>query len=183
MKKKFAIVSAICLLALTAQAQKYFTRDGKVIFTSDAPMEKIEAENNKVAAVIDAESGAVEAAVLVKSFRFEKALMEEHFNENYMESEKYPKAIFKGTFADPSKLELTQDGSFTLPFSGEVTIHGVTKPLEAEVDFSVSNGAINAKTAFDLAVEEFNIEIPKVVKDNVAKIVNVGIDFDLKVME
>ena len=81
--------------------QKYFTKDGKVSFYSDALMEKIEAHNTKAASVIDAENGQMEFAVLIKAFQFEKALMQEHFNENYMESSTYPKASFKGKIEDP----------------------------------------------------------------------------------
>ena len=97
---KFRFQFFILLVALVSFqsgiAQKYFTRNGNISFHSDTPMEKIEGHNKNSTAVIDAESGKLEFAVLIKAFHFEKALMEEHFNENYMESNKFPKASFKG---------------------------------------------------------------------------------------
>lgn len=186
---KYKVMKIICVLvlvgAMTLQlsAQKYFTRDGKISFSSAAPLENIEAVNNKVSSILNVETGEMEFAVLIKSFHFEKALMEEHFNENYMESTKYPKAIFKGKISNLSDVNFTANGSCRVSISGDMTIHGVTKPLETSGMINVSNGDIHATSDFDITVADYNIEIPKVVRDNIAKIVQVHVEIQYKPLE
>ena len=180
------IICALVLVsAMTLQlsAQKYFTRDGKISFSSTAPLENIEAVNNKVSSILNVETGEMEFAVLIKSFHFEKALMEEHFNENYMESTKYPKAIFKGKISNLSDINFSANGSCRVSISGDMTIHGVTKPLETSGVINVSSGDIHATSDFDITVADYNIEIPKVVRDNIAKIVQVHVEIQYKPLE
>ena len=104
MQKFFFLLATILLLGGTVNAQKYFTREGKVTFISEAPIEKIEAVNQSATAVLDTESNRIEFAILIKAFQFEKALMQEHFNENYMESSTFPKATFKGQIDAATKV-------------------------------------------------------------------------------
>lgn len=177
------LVVAIALCSVSAEAQKYFTRDGVISFHSDAPLEKIEAINKSVTSVLDSESGAMEFAVLIKSFHFEKALMEEHFNENYMESGKYPKATFKGKVKNMSDIDLSVDGEYSAQVSGDLTIHGVTKAVETIGTFKVANGAVSAMSKFEVAVADYEIKIPKVVKDNIAEIVEISVAIDFKLLE
>ena len=177
------VVAVMVAVSMQVSAQKYFTRDGKITFSSDAPMEKIEAVNNKVSSVFDTQTGDVEFAVLIKSFHFEKALMQEHFNENYMESSKYPKATFKGKISNLSSINLKVNGDYRAAVQGDLTIHGVTKPVQADAVLKVSNGIIHATSTFQVAVADYNIEIPKVVRENIAKIVQINIDVDYKPLE
>lgn len=163
--------------------QKYFTKEGLVRFESDAPMEKIEAVNDKATCVWDTESGALQVAILVKSFQFEKALMQEHFNENYMESSKYPKATFKGNVTNMDDIDLGADGNYTANLSGDMTMHGVTKPIETQASIVVEGGNIKGLTTFELAVADYDIEIPKLVRENIAKVVSVQAEFDFKPLE
>ena len=179
----FVAIAMFLLTAVSADAQKYFTRDGEISFFSDAPLEKIEAVNKKVASVLDGETGAIEFAVLIKSFHFEKALMEEHFNENYLESGKYPKATFTGTIDNISAIDLNTDGEYTAQVSGDMTIHGVTKPVSTTGKLIVSNGTIKATSTFEIAVADYEIKIPKVVKDNIAEIVEIRVAIDYKRLE
>ncbi|MEK7253941.1 MAG: YceI family protein, partial [Bacteroidota bacterium] len=110
MKRTIVLIPLLLLFfAQGIQAQKYFTREGKITFVSDAAMEKIEAVTNSATSVIDMATGAVEFAVLIKGFQFKKALMQEHFNENYMESSKFPKATFKGKIDNFSSVNLKKD--------------------------------------------------------------------------
>lgn len=171
-------VAAVCSLG-RLQAQKYFTREGKISFFSDAPLEKIEAHNHQATAVVDFTSGAMEFAVLIKAFQFEKALMQEHFNENYMESTKHPKATFKGQMADAAKVNLSKDGTYPVKVKGTLTIKGVSKEIETEGAIVVRGGAVSANSAFKVAVADYGITIPKVVADNIAKIVEVKVDVKL----
>lgn len=162
--------------AMTVQAQKYVTRQGKVSFSSDAPLEKIEAHNSTATSVLDTETGAMEFAVLIKAFQFEKALMQEHFNENYMESSKFPKATFKGTIENWKKEMLQKGSSVPVTVKGEITIHGVTKPLTTTGTLNLSDKTLQATSTFTLAVADFNIKIPSMVRDNIAKEVKVLVD-------
>ena len=160
--------------------QKYFTREGKISFFSETPVENIEAHNQKATCVVDFTSGQMEFAVLIKAFQFEKALMQEHFNENYLESTKYPKATFKGTIQDAGKIDLEKDGAYPVVVKGDLTIHGVTKAVSANGQIVVKNGAIAANSTFNIAPEDYAIKIPAVVRDNIAKIVKVVVKADLQ---
>lgn len=180
--KKIAL-SIIFIFAVVAMsnAQKYFTKTGQVTFTSDAPLEKIEAKNNTATCVIDAATGNMQMALLIKSFKFEKALMQEHFNENYMESSKYPKATFKGKITNISDVNFKKDGTYKVKVSGNLTMHGVTKAIETDGEIIVKGKSITAKATFKVAVADYKIEIPKVVREKIAK--EVEIDVNLKLAE
>ncbi|MCB0600448.1 MAG: YceI family protein [Saprospiraceae bacterium] len=176
MKKGIFALSIMLLGASALMGQKYFTKDGKVSFYSDAPMEKIEAHNTKAASVIDASSGQMEFAVLIKAFQFEKALMQEHFNENYMESSTYPKASFKGKLEDPGNVKMNQDGTYQTNVSGELTIHGVTKNVTTPATFTVKDGQVVGKATFTILIEDYGVKIPAVVKDKIAREVKIDIE-------
>jgi hypothetical protein len=156
-------------------AQKYFTKTGQITFFSDTPLEKIEGINKSSNCVLDIETGKVEFAALIKGFQFDKALMQEHFNENYMESNKFPKATFKGQINNYSKIDLTKDGKSSVKVSGDLTIHGVTKPISTDATLTVKAGKLDAATEFNLQVSDYNIEIPSLVKDQIAKSVKVSV--------
>lgn len=136
-------------------------------------MEKIEAHNNSATSVIDLASGKMEFAVLIKAFQFKKALMQEHFNENYMESSKYPKAVFKGHITNLKDIGFGTEGTYAANVAGDITIHGVTKSIEATGQFVVNDGIIAATSSFELTVADFDIEIPALVRDKIAKTVAV----------
>ena len=183
MKTRTISIILFTLIAVSASSQKYFTKGGNVTFESDAPIERIEAFNDKALCVWDTETAAVQVSVLIKSFRFDKALMQEHFNENYLESEKYPKAIFKGTITNMDKIDVATDGNYTGMVEGELTMHGVTNPIATEANLIVSGSDIKCLSTFDIEVADYEIKIPNLVKDNIAKVVKVMIDMDLKPLE
>lgn len=176
MKKSILLCAAFLALAGPSFAQKFFTRDAKIQFNSDTPMEKIEAVNKSGTAVIDAQSGKMEWKVLIKNFIFEKALMQEHFNENYMESSKFPSATFKGVLTDLSSVNFGKDGSYKVKAKGTMEIHGVKKELEVPGTITVKGGAVSVKSNFIAAVADYNIDIPGVVRDKIAKEINVMVD-------
>lgn len=163
--------------------QKYFSKVGHVVFSSDASLEKIEGKNTNGLIVLDAANGRLECSVLIKGFQFEKALMQDHFNENYMESHKFPKGVFKGTITNMQDINLKKDGTYTAMVKGDLTLHGVTKPFSPTGKVVVKGGKITATSSFELMVADFNIEIPKVVRDNIAEKVKVAIQADLLMME
>ncbi len=169
---------AIYFFLPAADAQKYFTRDGKISFYSEAPMEKIEAHNNSVTSVIDFDTGNLEFAVLIKAFQFEKALMQEHFNENYMESSKFPKATFKGQIEDYEPGTLLTDGEHAVTVAGELTMHGVSREVNVEGIFQVQGKQVSASASFDQEVADYDIEIPALVRDKIAKTVTITVNLD-----
>jgi len=152
------------------------TRSGKIYFISEAPLEKIEAVNNQAASVLDASTGKIQFSVLMKSFEFEKALMGEHFQEKYVESDKYPKSEFKGSILDFSSINLAKDGTYPVKYKGDFSLHGVTKPVDGTGSLTVKGGKISAKSTFMLPIEAYGIEIPSLVKDKIAKEVKVTVD-------
>lgn len=175
--KKLLTISAILLLlqvGLMGQS-RLIDRSGSAKFYSSAPMEDIEATNNSALAVIEPSTGKVAVSMLIKGFKFDKALMQEHFNENYMESDEFPKASFSGQLND-SEL-LSKDGKVEANVSGEITIHGVTKEITIPCRFDISSDMIEVESVFNLTVADFDIEIPKLVRNNIAKEVEVTVNF------
>ena len=175
-------ITLLLFIGINANAQKYFTKEGVVSFTSKAPLEQIESINHKAASVFDSESGAIEWAVLIKAFKFEKALMQEHFNENYMESSKYPKAKFKGRILNLKDIDLSKDGTYPLKIKGTLNMHGVTQEIENEGTFVIVNGAIRGVSQFKVKVADYNISIPGVVADKIAKTVSINVRADYQVL-
>lgn len=180
MKSLILAFTLVFSLSFSVSGQKYFTKTGSVSFYSSSPMEKIEGVSKSANCVMDLSSGVVEFAVLVKSLNFEKALMQEHFNENYMESTKFPKAIFKGMISNIAEVKLNTSGSYVGMVKGNITIHGITKPLETTVTFKSDGVKSVAVSEFNLTVVDFNISIPSLVKDNIAKTVKVTVKADLE---
>lgn len=164
----------------SAFAQKYFTKTGQISFYSKAALENIEAHSKTALAIFDTESGNFEWSVLIKSFQFEKALMQEHFNENYMESHKFPKAVFKGKIDDFHKIDFSQNGNHSLKVTGKLTIHGVTNDFSANGTITIADGEILCNSEIDVILADYNIAIPSVVRDNIAKNVKIKVSANLQ---
>lgn len=172
----------LLIVTLNMQAQKYFTKTGKINFNATAPSspEKIDAVNRTVTCVMDTKTGQLQFAVLVKGFEFERALMQEHFNENYLESTKYPKAEFKGQLSDNSVVDYTKDGTYNVKVKGKLTIHGETKDVDTDGKIMVKAGKLIAAAEFAVLLEDYKISIPNMVADKVAKTAKVSIDCSLE---
>jgi polyisoprenoid-binding protein YceI len=173
MKRKLLLV-AVFFIVHNAFSQKYFTRSANINFHSVTPLEDINATSNQATAVFDAETGEMAWAVLMKSFQFKKALMQEHFNENYVESDDFPKATFKGKIVDytPAKIKNNQD----VEVEGEMNLHGVTKPFKSKGTIKVVNGDLVFVSAFTMRPEDYNIIIPQLVRDKIAKVMDVKVE-------
>ena len=156
---------------------KYLTKSGVLNFEASVEaFEEIKATNTNVTAILNTANGQFAALALVKGFRFKNALMEEHFNESYAESDEYPKAIFKGKLADFS-LENIQT---TYIINGSLSFHGVTKTLEnVSVKITPSENSFILTGSFEIAPNDFDIEIPSIVSSKIAEIVTVVFDFEL----
>lgn len=182
MKKIILILTAFVLFIPAIGQDKYFTRSGKVSFSASTPLEKIEAENNNGTSVLDASTGQIEFAVLMKAFQFEKALMQEHFNENYVESDKYPKSTFKGTITNLSDIDFKKNGTYKVTATGQIILHGVTKTVQTSGVLIVSNGKIKTNTEFQIALADYGIEIPSLVHDKISKEVKIKTDASYEVL-
>jgi polyisoprenoid-binding protein YceI len=156
-------------LLFSVNAQKFMTRNGYIGFSSHTATEDIKGDNNQVASVIDISTGEIVFQVLIKSFHFEKALMEEHFNENYLESEKFPKSTFKGKITNLSAVDFSKAGKYDVIVDGDLNIHDVTNKVTAKGSLEVITDGINANSKFNIVPEDYKINIPGVVRDNVAK--------------
>ena len=173
---KYSLLVLLFAFMLNAQAQeKYFAKDAKVYFLSDTKLEKIEATNNKGVCVIDATTGAMEFSVLIAGFQFEKALMQEHFQENYMEMSKFPKATFKGNIKNVGTIKWAQDGNYEMEVVGKLTLHGVTKDITNKANVAIKSGVPMAISSFEVLCADYNINIPSLVKDKVDKSVKIDI--------
>ena len=165
-------------MSITGLAQeKYLTKSGVLNFEASVDtFEEIKASNDNVTAIFNTSNGQIAALALVKAFRFKNALMEEHFNENYAESDLYPKAIFKGELIGFS-LDSLQT-YYTI--NGTLSFHGVTKPLKnVTVDLTASENSFTLKGAFEITPNDFDIEIPKIVSSKIADSVAVVFEFEL----
>jgi hypothetical protein len=165
----------LSMMFVNANSQKYMTNNGYIGFHSNTPVEDIKADNNQVAGVIDTSTGEMVFQVLIKSFHFEKALMEEHFNENYMESDKFPKATFSGKITNTSDISLSKPGTYDVQVEGDLTIHGVTNKVKEKGTLDVSAEAISATSKFNLVPEDYKIIIPGVVRASIAKTLEVTV--------
>jgi polyisoprenoid-binding protein YceI len=174
--KKYSLLITILLLATTVFSQRYMTRTGKVTFFSSTSVENIEAVNNEMACAIDGSSGDIAFQVPIKSFKFEKALMQEHFNENYMESDKYPKAEFKGKIANLSGVNFNKDGQYNVTAAGKMTIHGVTRDVSIPGTITVKGGNITATSRFNIRPADYGIKIPGVVANKIASDIEVTVN-------
>jgi hypothetical protein len=174
--KKTTIVIMMLMIAMAVDAQKYMTKSGYIGFYSHTPMEDVKADNNQAAGVLDIATGDMVFQALIKSFKFERALMEEHFNENYMESDKYPKASFKGKVTNLSSVSFSKTGIYDVTVEGDLTIRDVTKKISVKGTLEVVAGGINGVSKFNVVPEDYNISIPGVVKEKIAKNLEVTVN-------
>jgi hypothetical protein len=173
MKKIIVLFIVTASIITTGYAQLYSTRNAYVNFYSKAVMEDITADNNQVYSVIDAGKKNMAFSLLMKGFIFPKQLMQDHFNENYVESDKYPKAVFNGAYT--GDVDVTKDGTYKIIVKGNLTLHNVTRPIELPATLEVKNGKLSGNAAFKIKPEDYNITIPSVVRDNIAKELTVTI--------
>ncbi len=178
---KTTIFSLIFLLiAHIAGGQgKFLTNDGMIRFFSSAPLEDIEAVHEKVSGVIDATTGEVAVIVEMTGFKFEKKLMQEHFNENYVESHKYPKATFNGSINDPGSVSFKEEGVSEVRVEGTLELHGVSRPIDVTGTIESTPEGLIARTKFMIRPEDYEIKIPRVVRNNIAREVEVTVELPM----
>lgn len=179
MRKHSLLLILFLATAISAGAQKFVTKTGHIKFYSDGQLEKIEAHNRQVNSVLDFATGGFVFKVLLKSFEFEKALMQEHFNENYVESDKFPSSVFVGKVINIKDINPGKDGVYDANVEGKLTLHGVTKDIKVKGTFEVKQEKIVGKATFNLIVADFNITIPGNVGKNISKTIEITVDITL----
>ena len=141
-------------------------------------MEDIDGNNHQVGSILDVKTGEIVFNALIKSFEFSRALMQEHFNENYMESDKIPNAKFKGQVVNMKDIDLKKDGDYPIDVKGDLNVHGVVKNILVKANMQVKNGKIMATSKFTVTASDFNISIPSVVKEKIAKDIEVTVEMN-----
>jgi len=178
--KKILILAMGLLIGKAAFAQKVISKTGEVKFEASMPsFEEIAGTNNSASCVLDKSTGDIAALVLIKSFKFKAPLMEEHFNENYMESDKFPKATFKGRILnfDASKLSANKTA---YDLEGDLTIHGVTKRIKTKIMLHNAGQKVASTATFSVKPQDYNIQIPALVKEKIAENVKIALNFLLE---
>ncbi len=173
------IMVFVLAFVFSVKAQdKFISKNGFIGFYSKTSMETIDAKNNQVASVIDTKKGSIAFNAIIKSFKFEKALMEEHFNENYIESSKFPKSTFIGKFVGFDVANFKVNGNYKVTVEGDLTIHGVKKTIKIPGTLEVKGNNIQAKAKFLLNPEDYGIDIPSIVRDKISKNMEVTVDIN-----
>ncbi|HVM89747.1 MAG TPA: YceI family protein [Puia sp.] len=179
MKNFLFATTLVCAMTAANAQDKFFTKSGKVYFNASAKLEKVEATNRTAIAVIDTKTGDLQMAVMMKAFEFEKALMQEHFNENYVESDKYPKCQFVGQILNNSNVNYAKDGIYDVKVKGKMTLHGKDKDVEANGKIIIEKGKLMMNSDFIIMLSDFNISIPGLVKENISNETKISVDCSL----
>jgi len=176
---KSILVMAILFSQVSCYSQIFYTKSGKISFYSKAPLEDIESVNKTVDCILNTNTGSIQFSALIKSFEFQKALMQEHFNENYLESNKYPRSNFKGTVINNSQIDYNKTGTHNVTVRGELTIHGITKTIEVNGTIKTGDDP-ELEASFPVKLSDYSISIPSIVKDKVSNNVKVQVSAKLE---
>lgn len=174
MKKAALFLGLFLVMIVGAKAQLYKTSTGKVSFYSKTPVENIEALSKNAAVILDSKTNNVVFKIFNTSFQFPNKLMQEHFNEKYMESETYPASTFSGKINEA--VDYTKDGEYDVTVTGKLNIHGVTKERTIKGKVIVKNNTIQLLTDFKVKVADHNITVPSLVMAKIAEDIDVMVD-------
>ncbi len=182
--KNLALILSIVLITFSGlKAQSFMTKTGHAQFFSETVAENITANNYKMVSTLDSKTGAMVFSIPIQSFEFEKSMMQKHFNqENYMDSQKHPKAKFKGTITNITKVNFSKDGTYDVTITGDMTIKGKTKTITEKGTLQVKGTDILAKSTFNVAIADYGVGKPpkKSKTENVADVVKVTVDLNYK---
>jgi polyisoprenoid-binding protein YceI len=157
MKRVLFLCFAILSVSIAHSQKIYQTRSGKISFLSATPVMDIDATNNEVSAKLST-NGQMVFMAAIRGFVFENKLMQEHFNENYMESDKFPKAVFMGTVQNIKEVDFSKDGSYPVKVEGELEIHGTKNKIQTPGTLEVKGGKVTARAEFNVGVTDYGIK-------------------------
>ncbi len=175
--KKLVLLVAI-LSTLSGFSQVIKTTATEVSFFSKSPVEDIEAVNKKMTAAINVDTKMIAFSVPIRGFVFDKSLMQEHFNENYMESAKYPSGTFKGKINEA--IDFKVNGTYKVTTTGTFVLHGVSKPRTFEGTLTIQNGVVTLVSAFKVKLVDHDIERPSILLQNIAEVIDVKLKATFK---
>jgi len=176
MKKTFVIISFFLIQHCSGIAASgiYSTKDGSVTFRSEAVQELISATSDNLLGLIDIDQRTFAFRILIRSFKgFNNGLQREHFNENYLESDKFPEATFKGKIIE--QVDLSKDGKYTVRAKGALSIHGVDQERIIKSDVTVQNGTLTVESKFSILITDHDIKVPRVVHEKIASEIEITI--------
>jgi hypothetical protein len=176
MKKYWILIFFSIGFIANGFSQTYVTKNGMIRFHSDATLEKIEAVNRTVNVALLAPTGDFFFKVLIKSFNFEKAMMQEHFNEDYLESDKYPEATLLAKVTNLKDIDFNKEGTYPAVVEGKLTIHGQTQQVKQNGTFEIKNGTVTAKTKFTIPLADYNISVPNTLVNNISKSIEITVE-------
>lgn len=173
MKKCAFLIAAVIASAISMQAQVFMGKSQKIVFTSKTAVENIEGTDTVATMILNGKTGDVIASVNVSGFIFANPTMREHFNENYMESDKYPKATFKGKINET--IDYTKDGTYTITMPGTLTMHGVSQAKTITGTLTVKSGVVTIDATFPAKLADYKIEVPSAVGTKIAESVDITV--------
>ena len=180
---RILVLIASCFFLLNSYGQKYLTQNGEVEIYSKTDLFLIDGKNVKVTSILDAASGDVGASLVIRSFKFDEAQLEEHFNENYMSSHLFPKAEFKGKITNISSVNFSKDGTYPIQIEGVMEIHGKKNPMKADGKIVVKRGTVKASTKFNIAPKLYNVKVEEKYKDRIKDNIQITVNFDYQKMK
>ena len=178
--KKLALLTLALCFAVALKAQIYMAKTSEIQFFSEARFENIDAKNTTGKPVLDTQSGKLQVQVTMKGFKFKSGLMEEHFNETYVESDKYPHAKFAGVIKDNDKIDYTKDGVHNVIVEGTMSLHGETKNITVMGTLTIKGGQILIDAKFKMALADYKIVVPAQKLANIAEVVDVTVKSTLE---
>ena len=175
--KRSIILLIVILIVINSSTfgQEYFTKNGRISFFSKTSLENISADNNQVISVLNIEKGILQFSVLNNAFHFPKAKMEEDFNENYIESNKYPKSTFKGNITDIGNINSLKDGSYKVNVKGDLMVHGVSKNITVPAAITIKDGKVSAMSSFKILIKDYNISVPAIVINKISENIEITV--------
>ena|ERR1700743_1495837 len=171
---KYIFIILFSFLSINQAGQDlYVSKNARITFFSSALIEDIKAETTAGVSVFNAATNELDFSVAISSFQFEKAFMQQHFNSDYMESDKYPRAIFKGKLQE--HVDVTKDGTYPVNARGELTVHGITQTRTIPGTLIIKNGVITMTSEFMVKCADHHIDIPQILFYHIAEIIKVNV--------
>jgi len=182
LSKRLHIILCLVSLAISGLGQSptvFSTQKGRAYFLSDAPLEMISASSRNLVGVLNIEDRRFSFSIPVSTFEgFNSALQQTHFNEDYLETDLYPQATFKGKIIE--EVDLGIPGQYRIRAKGKLDIHGLDNDRIIRCDVNVEPGMIEVKAEFTVFLDDHDIKIPSIVNQKIAEEIQVEIEFEMK---
>ena len=181
--RKVIVISGLVFLTVSSLfAQKYICKDGNVRLLSKTAMLTIDGKNNKASSILDSKTGDLVVQLQVRGFKFPEALLEEHFNENYMQSGTFPKADFKGKIANIATVNFAKDGEYPIEIVGKLTIHGESRDIKEKGKVTIKDGKVAGESALTISLANYKVKIEESYKDRIDDKVALTMNFKYELL-